>query len=250
MKNTRLYFDKDFKPITKVTLQMRLPGATPNFERDMEVIVKGDATGVADRLTWIGTTRKVCEMQAGHAFDDILADPSLLTDQQNSTESDYDVFLRAEENTTFAGLEPLDGVMLPTHSAKYEEFVRNQDIKYVLRRIDSIDVTNDRGTYIDITTPDVDLGQTKFMLKLYVKGTLNSYATDGYIYIETFLKGMLGNKYNPTTDKWFKFKFTYTAGIVLSEKAKEYFQTDETSEMKQRTATYYLVNTDYQAPQP
>ena len=250
MKNTRLYFDKDFKPITKLTLQMRLPGATPNFERDMEVIVKGDATGVADRLTWIGTTRKVCESQAGHAFDDILADPSLLTDQSNSTESGYDVFLRAEENTTFAGLEPADGFMLPIHSAKYEEFVKNQDIQYVLGSIDLIGITDYMGNYIDKATPDIDFGLAKFMLKLDVKGTPNRYMTDGYIYFETSLSEVLGNKYNPTTDKWFKFNFTYTAGIVLSEKAKEYFQTDETSELKHRTATYYLVNTSYQAPQP
>ena len=249
MKNTRLYFDKDFKPITKLTLQMRLPGATPNFETDMDVIVKGDATGVADRATWIGTTRKVCNSQAGHAFDDILATPSLLTDQNNSTESDYDVFLKAELDTTLAGLEPLDVPLSPTHSAKYEEFVRNRDIKYVLRSIDSIDVTDYMGTYIDIITPDLDPAPG-FMLEMDVKGTPHSYSTDGYIYFETSLSKILGSKYNPTTDKWFKIKFRYTAGIELSEKAKEYFETDESSEIKQRTATYYLVNTAYQAPQP
>lgn len=248
MKNTRLYFDKDFKPITKITLPLRLPGATPNFETDMDVIVEGTATGNANVHTWIGTTRKVCETQAGHAFDDILTTPSLLTGQFNSTNEDYDVFLRAEQGTTLAGLEPL-GVPILDYSNKYQELVASKDIKHTIQSIDSYEVTNWMGDVIDVITSDLDLAPG-FMLTVDVKGTPNSYRRDGNIYFETSLSKILGSKYNPVTDKWYKIKFRYTAGIELSEKAKEYFQTDESSELKQRTATYYLVNTAYQAPQP
>lgn len=244
MKNTRLYFDKDFKPITKLTLQLRMPGATPNFETDMDVIAKGNATGVANVPTWIGTTRIVCESQAGHAFDDILATPSLLDSQSNSTEADYDVFLRAEQGTTLAGLEPLDGPLSPTHGAKYQEFVASKDIDYKLVSIDSIEVTDCVGNPVDVLTPDLDPAPG-FILKMDVKGTPNSYATDGYIYFESSLDKILGQKYNSVIDKWFKIKITYTAGIELSEKAKVYFETDEGGELKQRTATYYLVNPNY-----
>lgn len=247
MKNTRLYFDKDFKPITKQTLQLRLPGATPNFERDMEVIVKGDATGVADRQTWIGTTRKVCESQAGHAFDDILATPSLLTDQYNSTESDYDVFLRSELDTTMAGLEQLDDIIGPFEE-KYKKFVLTNDIRYGLQSMDSFEVTDCVGNVVTFDTPNLE-GIPGFLIK-FIRTPTPNYSTDGYLYFETSLKKILGSKFNPTTDKWYKIKFRYTAGIILTEAAKVYFETDESSEMKQRTATYYLVNTDYQAPQP
>ena len=241
MKNTRLYFDKDFKPITKLALELRMPGATPNFETDMDVIVKGNATGVADRLTWIGTTRIVCESQAGVAFNDILTTPSLLEDQNNSTESDFDVFLRAEQDITLAGLEPLDGPLSPTHGTKYQEFVASKDIDYKLVSIDSIEVTDCVGNPVDVLTPDLDPAPG-FILKIDVKGTPNSYATDGYIYFESSLDKILGKKYNPIIDKWFKIKITYTAGIVLTEGAKVYFEIGESSELKQRTATYYLVN--------
>lgn len=244
MKNTRLYFDKDFKPITKLTLSLRMPGATPNFETDMDIIAKGNATGVADIPTWIGTTRKVCESQAGVAFDDILATPSLLVDQNNSTESDFDVFLRAEQDTTLAGLEPLDGPIHPTLSTKYQEFVASKDIDYKLVSIDSIEVTDCVGNPVDVLTPDLDPAPG-FILKMDVKGTPYSFATDGYIYFESSLEKILGSKYNLIIDKWFKIKITYTAGIELTEKAKVYFETDEFSELKQRTATYYLVNTAY-----
>lgn len=244
MKNTRLYFDKDFKPITKLPLELRMPGATPNFETDMDVIVKGNATGVADIPTWIGTTRIVCESQSGHAFNDILDTPSLLEDQNNSTESDFDVFLRAEQGTTLAGLEPLDDPLSPTHSAKYQEFVASKDIDYKLVSIDSIEVTDCVGNPVDVLTPDLDPAPG-FILKMDVKGTPNSYATDGYIYFESSLYKILGKKYNLIIDKWFKIKITYTAGIELTEKAKVYFEIDESSELKQRTATYYLVNPNY-----
>lgn len=244
MKNTRLYFDKDFKPIAKLSLSLRMPGATPNFETDMDVIVKGDATGVADRPTWIGTTRIVCESQSGHAFNDILTTPSLLTDQWNSTETDFDVFLRAEQDTTLAGLEPLDGPLSPTHGTKYQEFVASKDIDYKLVSIDSIEVTDCVGNPVDVLTPDLDPAPG-FMLKMDVKGTPNSYATDGYIYFESSLDKILGKKYNHIIDKWVKIKITYTAGIELTEKAKVYFEIDESSKLKQRTATYYLVNTGY-----
>ena len=240
MKNTRLYFDKDFKPITKLALSLRLPGATPNFETDMDVIAKGNATGVADIPTWIGTTRRVCEFQSGHAFDDILATPSLLDSQNNSTEADYDVFLRAEQDSTLAGLEPLDGPISPTLGTKYQEFVASKDIDYKLVSIDSIEVTDCVGNPIDVLDP-----APGFILKMDVKGTPYRFTTDGYIYFETSLNKILGSKYNLVIDKWVKIKLRYTAGIVLTEAAKVYFEIDESSELKQRTATYYLVNTNY-----
>lgn len=240
MKNTRLYFDKDFKPITKLTLSFRLPGATPNFETDMDVIVKGNATGVDDIPTWIGTTRKVCESQTGHSFDDILATPSLLTDQQNSTEADYDVFLKGEQGSTLASLEVIDGMP----NTIYNDFINTGDIQYRLQSADSVEITDHEGNPVVV---DPNSG---FILRIF-KTTFPALINyNPYIFFETSLAKILRMQYNPITAKWYKIKLRYTAGIVLSEKAKVYFETDESSEIKQRTATYYIVNTDYQAPQP
>lgn len=233
MKNTRLYFDKDMKPISKIALELHLPGATPNFETDMDVIVKANQLGTDNSITWIGTTRIVCETQAGHAFDDILTTPSILQDQNNSTESSYDVFLKNEQDSTLASLEPLDDIP----NSKYTELLASGDIQYKLQSVDSLDITDCVGNPVVLDSYDISN-----FLNLPVDTSADSTLQNSYIYFETSLTKILGNKYNQSLDKWFKIKLTYTAGIELTEKAKEYFQTNENSELKQRTATYYLVN--------
>lgn len=240
MKNTRLYFDKDMKPITKYTLQMLLPGATPNFETDKDIIVRNYSGGVFE---WIGTSRAVCQERTGHTFDEILDSPNLLAPIQRFSYYLDDVYISGEDPTTTMGF-PYRGPIPP--SDKYFGYLLTSDIIYRIQSVDSLEITNATGATV---TPD-SYNISDFLKLNIIKTADYSILQNQRIYFETSLSKILGSKYNPTTDKWFKIKLRYTAGILLTEAAKLYFETDDTSEMKQRTATYYIVNTDYQAPQP
>ena len=241
MKNTRLYFDKDFKPITKYTLQMLLPGATPNFETDKDIIVKANQTG---GYIWIGTSRAVCQERTGHTFDEILDTPNLLSPLSPDGYFLNDVYL----DNTLSDVDTMGFIYrdpVPP-SDRYLGCLVTSDIIYRIQSVDSLEITNATGAVI---TPD-SYNISDFLKLNIIKTADYSILQNQRIYFETSLSKILGSKFNPTTDKWFKIKLRYTAGIILTEAAKLYFETDETSEMKQRTATYYLVNTGYQAPQP
>lgn len=237
MKNTRLYFDKDFKPITKDTLYFRIPGLATADITEPEVLVPYNSVGadnsnVNDPNLRIGFIKQDCQNITGHTFEEVLQSPHLFKVPSGSP-NPTEIFVENVDGSTYARYETLDDVMI--NGQKYAQLYRKGEIVY------------DMGPYSSTVTAHdgTNLGQLQDNpFKFSTPSDALSISQLSTVFFNTKPLDI-----DITNYKYIKVVVDSAMNIILhTDEARKYFTTDSTSDASTKHATFYLLNTNYKEP--